>query len=690
MKKSLIHLKGQFQKHPAVSAFLLFMLVISVFFMQPILRGEAVSPSDMIYIYDNYSYLVEDDYVPSNELLSDQTLQFEPWKMYAREQIRQGKLPWENPYQADGAPLIGNDQSAVFFPTNIIFYLLEVNFASTLGVLIRLIFAAFGMYLLLTALKIKREFALLGGLIFAFAGFNIVWLSHPHSNVSIFLPWLLWVTHQLTELEISRRNRIKHSLLLTVLILLQFLGGHVETSFNICFVTGIYFMYRILAATSFRKIQIKSLVRQSALYALPIFAGLLLASIQLVPFLSYLKESYVLESRSGVETNTYGQPPAAALTWFVPNIYGNPRDDIYTHAFPTLSLDKGFELTFAPLTNYNESVQGFAGLIFIIIAPLALLAKKYRSLVILLIALNIFILLMSLRIWPIFQLVTEIPPFDLAPNHRLLLLFGMNNIILGVIALQYIFRGEGVFHRIPSNYRYAGIVFFMGLLILCASLLVYVTESQLLSIALVDQLMIIGSDLRADAIAMVNYSMKQILISAILLISFLLVILLYSGGKLSRWHATAIIFIIFAIDIVSYAYNYNPSYDLNSRFPVTPGIQFLQENTTEERVLFIDTTLPPNIATQYKIHDLRSYDAMGEKQFTERFYEAYSPQGPWELIQYLPDMEVVASNNEKYDFNVKYIAIGTGSEMAEQFQEKYNHRIVFRGSDMLVALVEND
>ena len=103
-----------------------YLALFSLFFIgSPLITNlvPALSPSDMIYTYDNYSYLKPDNYRTSNELPSDQTTQFEPWKFFARDQLRQGIVPWVNPYQAQGVPFIGNDQSAVFFPTNILFYL---------------------------------------------------------------------------------------------------------------------------------------------------------------------------------------------------------------------------------------------------------------------------------------------------------------------------------------------------------------------------------------------------------------------------------------------------------------------------------------------------------------------------------------------------------------------------------------
>lgn len=691
LQKIVPRIKRSFRDFSPYWALLCYLAIISLFFIKPLARGEAVSPSDMIFIYDNYSYLVGEDYRPSNELLSDQTLQFEPWKIYAREQIRKGNLPWENPYQADGVPLIANDQSALFFPTNILFYFIDINLAATIGVIVRLTFAAMGTYLFLNALKIRKSIAFLGGLGFAFAGFNIVWLSHPHTNVSIFLPWLLFATHRLTDVAISRPQRWKYSTLLAVLILMQFLGGHVETSFHICLITGIYFGYRIITTNKRRmlnQIYLKQIARDIVLYSIPIFAGLLLASIQLAPFIGYLKDSYAYHSRSNYAQNPYGQPPAAALTWVIPNLYGNPRDDIYTQAFPTFSSENGFQLTLAPLTNFNESVQGYVSFIFLLLAPFALLDKKRRGLVIFLLTVNAVILLVTLRTWPLFHIITTLPLFDLSANHRLLLAFGLNNIILGCLSLQYLFGSRKVLAESIKARNIKALLVAISLIALSTLiLLVFTSLNSGIVNWLESNFFAVQSSLQDKALEMLHYSLEVILLSLFLFLAFAVVMLLCLMGKITSRQTILALLVIFAADIFLYAYDFNPSYDLNERFPVTPGIDYLQENTDDEAVLFLGMTLPPNISTLYQIHDLRSYDAMGNREFTEKFYEAYSPQGSWELINYIPSPEAVALNNLKYDFNVKYVAVGSDSELVEGFLTEYSDSIVYQGPDLIVARV---
>ena len=143
--------------------------------------------------------------------------------------------------------------------------------------------------------------------------------------------------------------------------------------------------------------------------------------------------------------------------------------------------------------------------------------------------------------------------------------------------------------------------------------------------------------------------------------------------------------LIIILDVFVYGFNYNPTYNLENGYPITPGIQFLQKNTDTEKVLFIGLTLPPNLATYYRIHDLRNYDAMQNREFTNQFHAAFSTNGSWELINYLPSMEAIKAANSQYKFNIRYIAIGTNSDLMENFITCYSQNIVYKGNDLIVA-----
>ena len=185
----------------------------------------------------------------------------------------------------------------------------------------------------------------------------------------------------------------------------------------------------------------------------------------------------------------------------------------------------------------------------------------------------------------------------------------------------------------------------------------------------------------------VQYQLKHLLYFTLLFLATIASLLLLLQEKIGRHQAFLALGVIMAVDICIFAYNYNPSFDLEKRFPLTPGIKFLQDNTTRENILFVGLTLPPDIATYYKIHDLRCYDAMNKRDFTRDFQAAFQPEGTWQLINYLPDVADVTEKSSKYRFDIKYLAIGANKKIVPVARRKYNRSIVYDGPDFIIVKV---
>lgn len=270
---------------------LLYLLMATLYFAGPIVRGQGVSGADLIYSFGVYQYLAPPDYRPSNTELADQVMQFEPWRKLAQEEIKAGRLPWFNPYAGGGLPLIGNYQSAVFYPTNLLYHVLSDNAASLVSAILRITVACLGTFVLLRSFRILRSVAFLGGLGFGFGGFIICWLGWPHTHVAILLPWNLYFIRLACR---SRSSWTKGTLGLSVTVFLELLGGHGPTTFHVG-VASLFFMIFLLVAQGRRpaKWYMGPVTRIGFAYT----AALALAAFQLLPFVRYLNESAALESR---------------------------------------------------------------------------------------------------------------------------------------------------------------------------------------------------------------------------------------------------------------------------------------------------------------------------------------------------------------------------------------------------------
>ena len=178
----------------------LFFLLLSVLFLwRSTLGGDVFLPAGLLgHVAPYRSVLPSDSLPPWNPLRWDGIAQFYPWRLFAAESIRQGRLPLWNPYQFCGTPFVANSQSAVFYPFNLLFALLPAMRAFAVSAVLHLTLCGWFTYLLLRRLKCHAFAALLGGTAFAFSAWQVAWLQLPtFLATSCWFPLLLLKIHEL-------------------------------------------------------------------------------------------------------------------------------------------------------------------------------------------------------------------------------------------------------------------------------------------------------------------------------------------------------------------------------------------------------------------------------------------------------------------------------------------------------------
>src|SRR5206468_12785180 len=128
-------------------------------------------------------------------------------------------------------------QSAVFYPINLL--LTPLPFARTFAwsALLRLWIAGFSAYLLARFHRVSPTGALVAGVSFMLCGYLIVWLGHPHTNAAVCLPALVLAGERL--LAAPGATSVA---LLAALVGIQFTGGHIETSVDVLFCLGLFYV----------------------------------------------------------------------------------------------------------------------------------------------------------------------------------------------------------------------------------------------------------------------------------------------------------------------------------------------------------------------------------------------------------------------------------------------------------------
>ncbi|MBK9710022.1 MAG: hypothetical protein IPO81_01610 [Kouleothrix sp.] len=103
---------------------------------------------------------------------------FFPYHTVPATLLARGELPLWNPYTFSGLPLLGDGQTALFYPPSWLFFVLSGGAALNYDVLLQFGIAGLGMYLFARALGLWRLPALVGAVVFMFCGFLAARVVH--------------------------------------------------------------------------------------------------------------------------------------------------------------------------------------------------------------------------------------------------------------------------------------------------------------------------------------------------------------------------------------------------------------------------------------------------------------------------------------------------------------------------------
>src|ERR1035437_10852554 len=132
--------------------FILITIGVLLFFY-PIFKGQIPFPGDLLvgtnpYRSQPFLGFAAGGY-PNKAQGQDVIAEIYPWRYFSINQLKQGSIPFWNPYNFSGNPQMANFQTAVFYPFNFLYFLLPFNLSWTLIIMLQPILAGFFMYLFL-------------------------------------------------------------------------------------------------------------------------------------------------------------------------------------------------------------------------------------------------------------------------------------------------------------------------------------------------------------------------------------------------------------------------------------------------------------------------------------------------------------------------------------------------------------
>lgn len=259
---------------------------------------------------------------PWNILQWDGLAQYYPWRLCAARQLHVGLLPLWNPYQFAGAPLLANGQSAVFYPLNVIFWIVDPARAFGWSAFIHSFLAAAFTYGLARHWGRTRAAALFAGIAFGFGGYLSAWAMLPTlANTASWLPVVLLLLEHCLSAE-ERRLQWLRGIGLAAALFCALTAGHAQIFF--------YLLVALILRALFLKPQWKALM---VVVGSTVF-GLGCGALQLLPTLEL--------ASLGHRAAQGGATPAGWNFWLPRSLHSNDLLSLVVPAWPMGSTNENF------------------------------------------------------------------------------------------------------------------------------------------------------------------------------------------------------------------------------------------------------------------------------------------------------------------------------------------------------------
>ena len=356
-----------------------------------LLTGAVYAPIDLPFMSDPLRSYATQYGVTSirNGEIGDLYQQIIPWTEAVRASWAKREWPLLNPRMLCGDILAAAAQPAPYDPFGLIALLIPLAQALTFGASITFFLAAFSAFVLARSLGCRDAAAAFAAAAWMCSGNMAFFVGWPLARVWALLPLILFAVRR-----IAGEPSLRSSVLLTVTLVLEILAGHPESLLH---VVAIGVLYALFLRPSIRAIALASLCGAIALASTAMF---------LLPFLEAAPQSVQHELRAGfarrhVDTN-WTDVRTKSQEWLVAQGHaenGGIGFTILALALVARGLARNRETFF-----------------FLTLAALSLAAGN--------------------GVPPIAGLIHELPLFDMAVNHRLIMGADLALAILAAFAVE--------------------------------------------------------------------------------------------------------------------------------------------------------------------------------------------------------------------------------------------------------------
>jgi hypothetical protein len=251
-------------------------------------------------------------------------LQFFPWRQLAFDMLRAGQWPLWNPYLGNGAPLLANYQTAIFYPPNWLGMILPLDVAMAWLAALHLSWAGAGMAALARGLGLKPLGQAVAGLAFGMSQYLVARAGFVTINsAAAWLPWLVWAVERHfddAEAHAPLARRARPAVLLAMMVAMLLLAGHAQMAWYSLLLAGLWSLWRIFGLCR----RPMTLAMTCGLLLAAVVSGTLLAAAQLLPTAELLGHSQRAGGADYEFAATYSYSPWRLITLLAPDLLGNP------------------------------------------------------------------------------------------------------------------------------------------------------------------------------------------------------------------------------------------------------------------------------------------------------------------------------------------------------------------------------
>jgi uncharacterized membrane protein (UPF0136 family) len=542
--------------------FLIVVLVVA-FFWKFFFLGQIPIPGDFVvgtyYPWLDYKWGYSVGVPVKNPITTDVVSFSFPMRLLGIEFIKNFQPPLWNPYILSGTPLLANFQSAPLTFTNIFYFIFSDLDSWGLQVAVQHLFVIYFTYILLRNWNRSKLSALVGGVIFAFSGFNMIWSQwNSHTLAASFIPLLvLSVDRFLTT------SKKKYLILMALALTFQIFSGYPQITLYTILALGILWLVRI------RKIS-GGLKKTFFLIVFGI-VGLGMAMVQIIPAAELLSLS-----QRAIELNPYNWaflPYSKIITFIAPDYFGNHSTGNY----------------WGP-QDYTSNV-GFVGVIALCLAGIGIaktrkyIPVKYATILVIVTLIFSFSTPISVMVWN-----SNLLGLKAAAAHRALVLW---NFGIGVLAAYGFDLLVG--QKIKLKHT-LGIFFVFIVLVTYYCFSIYNIKFY------------IGNAVLSSGINKYEVGIRNLIFPTGIFLLFCTCIVFIWKNIFNKFGKYIVLFLL-VFELFRFGWKYTPFTKKELVYPTTPLIEYLQKQPKPVRITGVKV-IPMNIRMQYGLESPEGYDAV--------------------------------------------------------------------------------